>query len=58
LEKATFKKRMNDNTGLIGFDPVSQAERQAWINGEMTDEEFDALCEQRIKEHYKKGNTK
>ena len=49
----TIQDRMLDQAlGAIGWDPASPEERQAWIDGKMTDEEFDALCDKRRKEHY------
>lgn len=48
----TLQDRMNDNTGIKGYDPATPEERQAWIDGKMTDEEFNELCDKRIKEHY------
>lgn len=50
--KISYEERINDWSGVEGFNPVTPEERQAWIDGKMTDEEFDALCDKRIKEHY------
>ena len=50
--KSFAEERINDWSGVEGFNPVSDEERQAWIDGKMTDEEFYALCRKRAKEHY------
>ncbi|MCM1338789.1 MAG: hypothetical protein NC191_03870 [Muribaculaceae bacterium] len=48
-KKMTFEERQNFGGSAKAYDPLTKEERQAYIDGKMTQEEFDKLCDERIK---------
>ncbi len=49
LSKSTFEYRQKDFSSFVGYDTVSKEVRQAYINREITEEEFMRISEENTK---------
>lgn len=48
-KKMTFAERQSFSGSARAYDPLTKEERQAFIDGKMSREEFDKLCDERYK---------